>query len=456
MNSSRAYRRPDDWPLAIAALFLALAGVYTYLGMWRYDVFRAGVDDAVFTQIVNSAFTGFSATAEGLINHYLVHFSPILYVAFPFVKLLDGARGLILLQSLLAAATIFPVWGLAVSRLPKPMAFATTLAAAIYPPLSGQAVGDFHELAFAPPLAATLVWAIDRRLWRVAIVTAVALALVKEDQFVSLAFVGLVTAAMARREPKMRSCGFWIAAIAVIAALLYFVVLRPAINPHVPYWSLHYYQWWWFPATPAGFVGPFSPLRAQYLFAILLPLAFLPLASRYMLFAIPGLAEVLLSHEGITMVLGTHYSAAWSGYVLCAFVDGTFVLYTRSKLAATGALLAALAASVWTSVYFSPINPAFALYERPNAADRLREKELARIPRNVWVGTSVWILPHIAMNPHATIALDDMDYVVLYRFTESAPWPAGDRAKIAQLMKSGYVRTFDGAGIIVLARSHAQ
>jgi uncharacterized membrane protein len=422
--------------------------------MWRYAIFRAGIDDLIFTQVVNGAFGTFSSTVEGSINHFLVHFSPILYVAVPLVKLFNGARGLILLQCLLAAATIFPVWGLAAARFAKPLAFAVTLVAAIYPPLSAEAVGDFHELAFVPPLAATLVWAIDRQRWRVAIAVAALLTIVKEDQFVSLAFIGVAVAIMARGDPAMRRCGLWISSIAIGAAVFYFGILRPLIDPHVGYFSLHFYQWWRFPPTPAGFAGPLSPLRPQYLFALLLPLTFLPLASRYMIFAIPGLAELLLSHEAITLQLGTHYTAVWIGYVLCAFVDGLARVYSRSVVAARTAVLVAFVASLWTSYYYSPIGPRFALYRRPTTVDRLRERTLSNLPRNASVGSGVWVLPHIAMNPAATVAMtDDEQYLVFDHFTDPGYWIAADRPTIRRLTGSGaYTQIYDDAGIVILER----
>src|SRR5579863_2242819 len=97
------------WLLAVAMLYVSLAGVYIYLGTWRYAIFRAGVDDSIFTQVVNSALSGFRASLEGNVNHLLVHFSPILVTAWPFVNVFDGAQGLIVLQSLLIAATIIPL-----------------------------------------------------------------------------------------------------------------------------------------------------------------------------------------------------------------------------------------------------------------------------------------------------------------------------------------------------------
>jgi uncharacterized membrane protein len=80
------------WPLAVLALYLALAAIYAYLGIWRYTIFRAGVDDCIFTQVIDSAFTTFSSTLEGSVNHFLIHFSPILYIAFPFVRVGGGRK----------------------------------------------------------------------------------------------------------------------------------------------------------------------------------------------------------------------------------------------------------------------------------------------------------------------------------------------------------------------------
>lgn len=441
------------WSVAIVLLCVALASVYIHLGMWHYAIFRAGIDDCTFTQIVTSLFNGFSATQEGSVNHLLVHFSPILVLAWPFVAAFDGARGLIFLQCLLTAATIFFVWGMAVTRFPRVPAFLVTLVAATYPPLSAEAVGDFHELAFVPPLAAALVWAIDRKMWRVAIVAAVALATVKEDQFVALLFIGLVVAAMGWREAAMRRCGFLIAAVAVGAAALYFGVVRPAIDPHFAYFSLHQYEWWRFSATAPGSAGASLLPRVAYLFAILLPLGFLPLGSRYALFALPGLAEVLLSQQASTMSLATHYTATWSAYLLCAFVDGAAAVYRRSAVAAGGAVVFALLASVWTSRYHSPIDPEFALYRQPTLSDALRDRELAALPAEASIGTGGWIIGHLGMKPHATIAMSDQDYLVFDAFTDPGYWRAIDAPKVRLLVGSRvYAKVFDGDGIVVLKR----
>jgi uncharacterized membrane protein len=448
----RRFLRVDPWRFACLALYVALGVTYATLGLWRYDIFRAGVDDGIFTQIVNSTFWGFSSSQEGNANHLLVHFSPALALALPFVRAFDGATGLIVLQAFVTAAVVFPVWGLASVRLPKPLAFAITVVAACYPPISGEAVGDFHELAFAPALCGCLVWALDRRAWRWAIVTTLALACVKEDQFVSLALIGAFVAVTARSDRPLQRCGVTIAAIAAAFAVFYFVALRPLINPHFPYWSLHFYQWWWFPPTPNGFVAWNAPIRLQYLLGALAPLAFVPLLSRrYIAFAVPGLAEVMLSHEAITLFIGLHYSATWSGYMLCAFADGAGWLATRSTSLAKVAVIAAAAVSAWTSEFASPIMPAYFLGRKPNAEDRAKEAIIASLPRS----KSVWgdddTFAHLGLNPRASVNMQGQDYLIFDRSEDAALWRS---APIQGLIARKIYRVVSNAdGVVILRRT---
>jgi uncharacterized membrane protein len=448
-----ARQRFDLWSLGVVSLFAASFGVYMYLLLWRYDIFRAGVDDGIFTQIANSAFSGFSSTVEGGANHLLIHFSPILILTVPFVRIFHGVHGLDVLQALLVAAIVFPIWSLASSRFSKPLAFAVTFVAACYPPLSAEAVGDFHELAFAPVLTAWLVLAIDRRAFRYVLVIALVLLCVKEDQCVSLAFIGVLLFATSKGDAQRRRCGLWLAILAVCVLGLYFGVIRRLIDPAFPYWSFHYYQWWWFPPTPAGFIDVNSFARPMYLVAALAPLAFLPLGSRYIWFALPGFTEVLLSHEGVTLSMSVHYTATWSGYLLCAFVDGTSNLNRRSDGAPKVLLTIALAISIWTHLYYSPVAPGYSLYRRPTAQDREREAVLESLPS----GASVWsrdpFFPHMGMNTKAYTQLKDQDYLVFDLTQDAAEYSS---PPIRALVTSGtYTFDLQQADIAILRRRGA-
>ena len=380
----------------------------------------------------------------------LVHCSPILFLTVPFVKLFGGTPGLIGLQAFACAAVVFPVFAFATARFSKLIAFVVTLVAACYPPLSGEAVGDFHELAFAPVLAAGLVLAIDRRAWRWAIAAAIALACVKEDQFVALAFIGAFTAIGSRRDGERRRCGVWIAATGVIGAVLYFGVVRPAIDPHFPYWSFHYYQWWWYPATPLGFAGWNSPLRIQYVVAALAPLGFLPLLSRrYIAFALPGLAEVMLSHEAITLFIGAHYSATWSGYMLCAFADGAAWLAARSTVVAKVALVGAIGVSIWTSEYYSPISPAYFLGRKSDSNDAVKESVLSSLPRDATIWSDDRIFAHLGLHPKAMIDGSGQEFKIYDVIDDGALWKS---AAVQKLIREGAYRIAIRRGSIVVLR----
>lgn len=445
-----------DW-IAVALLAALLAAIYTGLGLWRYAIFRAGVDDGIFTQVVSGAFHRFASTSEYGLNHLLVHFSPILVLAYPFVRFAHGASGLIVLQAMLIAATVLPVYGIARARLPIPAALVVALVAAIYPPLSGQAIGDFHELAFAPLLSASLVWALDARRWKITCAIALVLACVKEDVLVGLAFVGVAIVVTSRHDPPRRRCGWVIAAIGVATFTAYFTVVRPLINPSAPYWSLHFYQWTAFGPTPNGFVALNSPLRLRYLLDALAPLVFIPLFSRFALFAIPGFLEVMASHEGITYVIGAHYGSAWSGYLLAALADGAATLCRRSLALMWYALAAALFMSYRFNVYDSPVQPGYFLDARPNRHDARLERFLRSLPRDATLYSAQSLFAHLGDDPKASVTFNCQRYGVFDARADAAGWQHVYRPLIRRLTEH---RTYRVAvrrdGTVLLVRVAAQ
>src|ERR1700722_13795542 len=133
------------WDVLVCALFVALGATLCAIVSWRYAIFRNGVDLGIFTQIISGIERGFSSTPEGGINHLLVHWSPIIVVAWPFVRAF-GPLGLEYFQALLVAAVLFPIWGMARARFSAPIAFSLVVVAAVYPILWANGVGDFHEM----------------------------------------------------------------------------------------------------------------------------------------------------------------------------------------------------------------------------------------------------------------------------------------------------------------------
>jgi uncharacterized membrane protein len=436
------------WRFAVAGLYLLIAGAFCAIVIWRFAIFRYAVDLGIFTQVVAGVGHGFSSTAEGGVNHLLVHWSPIVALAWPFVKAF-GPEGLELLQACAVAATLLPIWGMASARFRPRVAFALTAICALYPLLCANAVGDFHEMAFVPLLSACLVWAIDRRRFGWGILIAVLLACTKEDQFLVLLWIGGVLTAFARADADLRRFGAIVAAIGVGMTGLYFGVVRHLLSPAMPYYALHFYDWTQPVASSQPFVGP----RVAYVLAILGPLAFVPVFSRYALFLIPGFVEVFASHEPVVLSATSHYSAIFTGYALGAFVDGSAALAARARVfAASGAACAALA-SIAVSIWASPMEYWYYLYRLPNAHDAKLAAMLDALPKDGDIGTEDELFAHLAMDPNASIAFHGQRYFVYDRTQFSARFRDVDLPAAQAALKHGtYAIVTQADGITVIER----
>ncbi|HZY95939.1 MAG TPA: DUF2079 domain-containing protein [Candidatus Cybelea sp.] len=448
-------KRPSPglaWNALVFVLFLALATTLCTIVHWRYAIFRNDVDLGIFTQVIAGVGHGFSSTAEGRANHLLVHWSPIIATSWPFLRAF-GPVGLEYAQAILVAAIVFPIWGLARARFGAAPAFAVVAVAAVYPILWANGVGDFHEMAFVPLLSATLIYALDRRRWSMSIVTALLLACTKEDQFVVLTANGLLFAATARDDDKAKRIGLAITSLAVLTSVVYFGIVRPALNAHVPYESLKFFEWSGIQGGGHDFVSGALP-RIRYVLIILAPLAFLPCISRYGLFLIPGFLEILATQQSVTIMPGAHYSALLTGYALAGFVDGASRLNAHKPQLAKGFVAAAAATSVLVAIFASPMEYWYYLYRRPNAHDALLEETLRRLPRQADVGSEDEIFAHLGLNPNASINFDNQQWFVYDRTHYSEHWHELDEPAVRRaLAHREYVVIGDRDGIAVLKRS---
>jgi uncharacterized membrane protein len=447
--------RTDVCNALVGALFLALATTLCIIVHWRYAIFRNDVDLGIFTQVISGIGRGFSSTAEGGTDHLLVHWSPIVASAWPFLRAL-GPIGLEYFQAILVAAVVFPIWGLARARFRPVPALALVAVAALYPILWANGVGDFHEMAFVPLLSATLVYALDRRRWPLSIAMTLLLACTKEDQFVILAANGLIFAGLARNDVRARRIGWSISGLAAVMGLVYFGVVRAALNSHVPYLSLEFFNWAGALAGAHSSVLAMLLARIGYVLIILAPLAFLPCISRYGLFLIPGFVEILASSQSVTLMPGAHYSALLTGYALAAFVDGASRLNAYKPRLARGLVVAAAAASIGVAIFASPMEYWYYLYRPPNAHDALLEATLERLPRQVDVGSEDEIFAHLGLDPNASIDFNGQRWFVYDRTHYSEHWQKIDEPAVGRaLARNQYVVTSDRDGVVVLERSHS-
>lgn len=440
--------------MAVTATFLALAATLCTIVQWRYAIFRNGVDLGIFTQVLAGLGSGFSSTVEGGVNHLLVHWSPVIVTAWPFLRAF-GPVGLEYAQAILVAAVLFPIWGLARARFSAPAAFAFVAVAALYPILWANGVGGFHEMAFVPLLSATLVYALDRRRWTLAVAAALLLLCTKEDQFVVLAAIGLLFAATASGDVAAKRAGWAVAGLAMVMAVAYFGVVRPALNAHVPYLSLGFFDWSGTRAMDSSFVLKGLLERIRYVAIVLAPLAFLPCISRYGLFLIPGFVEILASRQPVTLAPGAHYSALLTGYALAAFVDGAARIAGARPRAVTGLVAAAAVISIAVGIFASPMEYWYYLYRRPNAHDALLEATLRQLPPHADVGAEDEVFAHLGLDSQASIDFAGQRWFVYDRTHYSQRWRDVDEPAVARALARGaYIVGRDRDGIVVLCRAY--
>jgi uncharacterized membrane protein len=334
---------PVAWLIALAA-FLAydVISVFKYLrldpGSWDLGIFTEYVKQIahLHAPVVAIRGTGFNLLGD--------HFQPIVALIAPFFRLFPTPETLLVAQALLIAISVIPVCRAARELLGTWPSRGIGLAYGLSWGLQQMIDFDFHEIAFAVPLLAFCLSALVRRRLRPAVLWALPLVLVKEDQGFTIAAIGLVMAGLGlARQRAVRDgtaegawddeAGAWIrggiflAGWGLLWSALAIGVIIPHFNPahHYPYWN------------DGGVVGPgghlsLSAIAHQFVkaateklwtvYLILLPVAFLALRSPLALIALPSLVLRFVSTNSYYWGDGWHYNATVMPIVFLAAIDG--------------------------------------------------------------------------------------------------------------------------------------
>ncbi len=362
---------PVAWLIALATFgAYDLLSVFKYLrlapGSWDLGIFTEYVRQVahLHAPVVAIRGAGFNLLGD--------HFQPIVGLIAPFFRLFPTPETLLVAQALLTAISVVPVCRAAQEKLGVWASRGIGVAYGFSWGLQQMITFDFHEIAFAVPLLAFSLSALVRRRLRAAVLWALPLVFVKEDQGFTVAAIGLVMVGMgvarlraaragAEASPGERppgaprwpqgpvtlspglgpaspgerpaEAGAWARAGVFLAvwglawSVLAIAVIIPQVNPahHYPYWN------------DGGVIAPggHSSLAAVAhqlarsgseklwtTYLILLPVAFLALRSPLALIAVPSLALRFLSTNTYFWGDGWHYNATVMPIVFLAAVDG--------------------------------------------------------------------------------------------------------------------------------------
>jgi uncharacterized membrane protein len=295
------------------------------------------------------------------------------------------------------------------------------LLALLYPPLAAIGIGEFHPLAFLPALAIALVLAADRRAWTWFAVCAILILLIQEDVLLELAVVGigagiallrarggigsLMQDASARRDFGFACLGIGLSSLAI--AVAYFGLIQPA-----------YGRYGWFPLVYYGYarggIGAVAPppvpapptpaatpamllfQRITYLLEAFVPLALMPLRTRWWLLAVPGFAIVLAATSSSIWTMGSHYALLWAPWLLVAAAIGLIALSVRAGAPAARRWAEfAIALCIGFLIFINPMHLKYYLRAPyPNLAGA--QRVLACVPSGATLATHDEWFTHIA------------------------------------------------------------
>jgi uncharacterized membrane protein len=373
--------RSTPLAVAVATVFGAL---YATLSVARYD--RLDVrswDLAIFAQAARSyAERGYPVVDIKGPGFNLLgdHFSPVVALFGPLWALAPSPVTLLVAQAVLLAVSVGVVLVAAVRHLGTAGGTAVGVAYGLSFGLAEAADFDVHEVAFAVPLLALAGSAYVRRDWRGVCLWALPLLLVKEDQGLTVAAIGVVLLLSGARRWGL---GLLLVGAAATAVVLLLVI--PAFNPDggYDYWDrlasggdgrgLGQVML----ALPREAVLP--PVKVETLLVTFGITGFLALRSPWVLVALPTLGWRFLSGEPYYWGTEWHYSLTLMPIVFLALVDG--VVRSRETAPTWLARYARYVPSIAVAVALalSLQSPLRDLTRSSTYADNSREQSASRV-----------------------------------------------------------------------------
>ncbi len=405
------------------------------------------------------------------------HIEPVFWPVAVVFGLWDDARALLSLQALVIGLSALMIWGAVAAwwpgRASRLGAIAATWAALAYllaPQVQAATVADFHAAPLATlPLALLLLLGRRRRTGPALVAAAAAIA-VKEEIALVVAAVALLLAVTSRWKPGY---GVTVAAVAWFALATLVIIPSYSVEAYgeatMPYLARYKGSESTASGSPLSNIAAIaaravSADRLAYMLGLLAAFGFMPLlAPEVALAAAPLVAANVLSHYDAQFSGEFHYSAPFmsvlaiaAGVGACRLLRWTGRAHRRLPVVVL-LVLAVFPVGYQVAEGFTPFGPQYYLH-RPTGA---RADALApfadQIPANASLSVTPALHPHFSHRERIYTFPDlaDAEYVLLDIAGTTDMHPADVRARVDELLASGYGVVDGEDGMVLLRRGEA-
>ncbi len=318
--------------VVVGAAFLALTIAWTTVRVCNFVA--STYDFGIFTQMFHSMkTTGAPMTTlerSEMMSHFQVHVSPIFYLMLPFYWLFPSPVTLQVLQCVILASAVIPLWKIAsVHGLSGFGRAGVSALLLLFPAYIGGVAFDLHENCFLTPLILWLFYAVDTKNPKLTVLFAALTLTVKEDAAVYVAVIGLwMFFKSTEKKDRLLAVGVF------VGALIYFLAVTTYLSRFGQGVMSNRYDNFMFGGSSslftvvaAVFLSPmkavfeiFSPKKIEYIFQTMLPLAFLPFVTR-------KYDRYILLVPYILVNLMPSYSEQHSIFFQYSFGSAAFLIY---------------------------------------------------------------------------------------------------------------------------------
>ncbi len=427
LNPARLSR---EHRLLAILIFIATAVYATYSILRHMHFGSSGYDLGIFDQAVwhMSRFEAPASTTRNIPNILGDHFYPILFLLAPLYWIYSSPVTLLIAQAALIASSLIPIFLFIRKRLDFTPTYLLLISYSLFWGIQSALSFDFHEVAFAVPLIAWAIYAIDSKKWWQYAVCIVLLLLTKENLSFLVVFFGIYLAFQKQ---------YRIAVATAVSGVAWFVLATKVVIPHFAGPGVDYFHWSYSQFGPDA-LSALQTALASPIFTIttlltptvklatgfftLLPFLFLPLASPLIVLAIPLIAERFLSTNPAYWSHGFHYSLALAPILVMAMADSLKRLPLQKfhlHLAVATVVVACLilpSRSLWALT-----SPSF--YTK-SESDKIGYQALSLIPANASVTAQNGIIPHLSQRQHIYVLSNHApatDFIIAK--SGMGPWP---------------------------------